>query len=166
MLTSSQLAALRAAILADPVLAAIPQTPDGAFSVAEAFNLVAAPDFWVWRTAVSRSDIYNSVSADATNWNWTTYKNQGVAEQNAWTQMFMGDQANFAQDNVRAGVEAIFAGSAQATLQKNHCLAVGRRKASRAEKLFAVGPGSTGTPAKMTFEGSLAYQDVLNAWAT
>lgn len=166
MLTSSQLATLRTAILADPVLAAIPQTPDGAFAVAEAFNLVAAPDFWVWRTAVSRSDIYNSVSADATNWNWTTYKNQSVAEQNAWTQMFMGDQANFAQDNVRAGIEAIFTGSAQATLQKNHCLAVGRRKASRAEKLFAVGPGSVGTPAKMTFEGSLTYQDVLNAWAT
>lgn len=165
MLTPSQLTTLRNAIAADPGLNTIPQTPDGAFAVADALNGLAAPDFWVWRTNVSRSDIYNSLSVDSSNWNWTTYKNQGVSEQNAWVQMFMGDLVNFAQDNVRAGIAAIFTGSAQANQQRDHCLAVGRRKANRVEKLFAVGTGSAVSPAKMGFEGTITYTDVLLAWA-
>lgn len=163
MLTPAQLAAVKANILADPVLNAFPPTTDGAFEIAAAYNLLATPDFWVWRTNVSRVEIYNQVSPDASSWNWTTYKNQGVAEQNAWTQMFMNDVANFSQANLRAGIAAIFTGSAPATAQRDHCLSMGRRKAIRIEKLLATGSGTTVSPAVMGFEGFISYQDVQDA---
>ncbi len=111
-------------------------------------NQPATPDFWIWRTSVSRADVYNTVDWEAGVWNWTTYKNQQVTEQNAWTQIFMGDQADFSQDNVRAGITSIFTGSAPAVAQQNHCLSVGRRKATRFEKVFATGTGSTASPSK------------------
>lgn len=162
-LTPQQLAALKADILADPALNAQPNNGDGNLEVAKAYLAIASPDFWVWRTAVSRADIYHEVSPDGTSWNWTTFKNQGVTEQNAWVQMFMGDRANFAKANLRAGVASIFTGSAQANAQRDHCLAVGRRKANRAEKLFASGAGSAASPATMAVEGALSPADIETA---
>lgn len=141
----------------------LPLNDDANFEIAAWYNGVAAPDFWVWRTNVSREEIYNSTSPDSTTWNWTTYKNQAVAEQNAWVQMFMGDRANFSQPNLRAGIAAIFTGSAQANAQRDHCLAMGRRKSTRAEKLLATGTGSGGTPATTGFEGNLSFGQVSQA---
>lgn len=162
-LTVAQLTTLKAAILADPILASQPMSSDGATTIAISLNALAVPDYWVWRTAVSRSEIYNLTSPDGTTWNWTTYKNQGVAEQNAWTQMFMGDVADFSKVNLRNGIGSIFTGSAQANAQTAHCLSMGRRLATRIEKLFAIGTGTPASPAIMTFEGLIGYQDVTTA---
>jgi hypothetical protein len=159
-MTPAQLQLLKTDIQADPAFAAIAHNSDGADAIAKAYNLAAAPDFWVWRTNVTRADIYHSTSADGTTWNWNTYKAQSVTEQNAWTQMFMGDIANFSLANLRAGVAAIFTGSAQQNAQRDHCLSVGRRKATRIEKLLSTGTGSAVSPATMGFEGALSYPDV------
>jgi hypothetical protein len=70
-MTDAQLQALKADITADPALAAVPKTSDGAFDVAAAYNLVAAPDFWVWRTAVSQDEYVNGVGPDGTTFSWT-----------------------------------------------------------------------------------------------
>lgn len=159
-LSGAQLITLKAAIVADASFNGIPLTSAGANTIRDAFNAAASPAYVVWRSAVSRSEVYNTTSAEATTWNWTTYKAQAVAEQNAWTQMFMGDQANMAQANLRAGVAAIFgAGNAQTT----HILAVAKRNTTRAEKLFASGSGTTATPSTMTFEGLLTSDDVQQA---
>ena len=163
MLSQAQLQALKADILADPALANQPKNADANTLIAAVYNLTASPAYWVWRTAVSRADIYNTLDFEGNSWNWTTYKNQGIAEQNAWTQIFMGDQANFAQPNVRAGVAAIFTGSGAANAQRDHCLSVGRRQCTRAEKLFAAGLGTSVAPSVMTFEGALTYQEVESA---
>lgn len=158
-LTNAQKATLKTFIQSDPVLG--PAAIAGDYDlVANSLNALASPDFWGWRTSVSRSDIYNEVSAGGTTWNWTTYKNQGVAEQNAWTQIFMGDQANFSKDNVRAGIAAIFTGSAAANAQRDHCLAVGRRKANLAEKVLATGTGSTASPATFGAEGTIGAGEI------
>lgn len=160
-LTPQQLQALKADIAADQALASKPMTSAGALEIADAYNALASPAFRVWRTAVSRVEIYNRTSDEATTWNWTFYKNQSVAEQNAWVQMFMGDQADFSQANLRSGVAAIFtsASSANAT----HALAIGKRLATRAEKLFASGTGSVGSPATMGFEGAITSEQVQQA---
>lgn len=165
-LTTAQRQALKAAILADPALAAAPANSDGAFFIAVELNKIVTPDYWVWRSNVSRSDIYNSTSPDSTTWNWTTYKNQPATEQNAWVQMFMGDQADFSQANLRAGVVAIFTGTAPAVAQQTHVLAMGRRLAKRAEKVLASGAGTTVAPSVMGFEGNLSFQDVEAARAS
>lgn len=179
MLTTAQLQTLKAAIDADGALAAQPNNSDGAFAIAAVLNQLASPDYYVWRSNVGRADVYNTVGDGASTWDWTIYKNQSVSEQNAWTQIFMGDQANFGQLNVRVGIGKIFTGSAGANAQRDHVLSVGRRKATRCEKIFAVAvvapPANTGNsggargattnPDVLTFEGTLQYQDVEAARA-
>ncbi len=162
-LTNSQLAVLKADILLDPSLSSKPMTSAGAQEIADAYNLAANPAWYVWRTNVTRSDVYHQTSAEGTTWNWTTYKNQGATEQNAWVQMFMGDQANFALPNLRAGVAAIFTGNAAANAQRDHVLSAAKRPATRAEKLFASGAGTLLSPATMAFEGVLTTDDVQQA---
>jgi len=174
-LTPSQLTIIKNYILSVPALAAQPNNSDGNFFIANALNQIASPNYWVWATDVSREDVYNTTSDLATTWNWTTYKNQSVTEQNAWTQIFMGDQANFAQLNVRVGIGSIFTGSAAANNQRDHCLNVGRRLATVVEKLLStavVNPpantgnnaaaalGGTTNPAVMGFEGNISSDEV------
>lgn len=167
MLTSAQKVTLQTNILSltgvgepnEPVVG--PYVVGNLTGTVDYYNALAVPDFWVWRTAVSRAEIYNDVSPDATTWSWTTYRNQSATEQNAWVQMFMGDQANFAKENLRTGIGAIFTGSAQANAQRDHCLSAGRRKATRLEKLFATGTGSTASPAVMGVEGDLTTTDLV-----
>jgi hypothetical protein len=166
ILTLGQKQALKAAIDASEV-SAQPNNDTGNAVVRDAFNALANPAYWVWRTSVSRAEIYNKPSPDATFWDWTTYKGQSVAEQNAWVQMFMGDAADFSQANLRAGIGKIF-GAANA--QTAHCLAMGRRQATRFEKLFAVDtPGSsaargtTADPDTLTLEGALTVINVEEA---
>jgi hypothetical protein len=166
MLTPPQKVTLKTAILADSGANAFYAIGD-LTGLAGYLNAPASPTFWVWRTDVSRADIYTKqndlpiAGAQTGFWNWTTYKNQGATEQNAWVQMFMGDVADFSRDNLRLGVSAIFTGSAPATAQKDHVLAVGRRAATFAEKVLASGAGSTASPAVMGFEGDVTTQDLV-----
>ena len=176
-LNAAQLVTLKADIAADPVLSLLAHTADNAFTVAAAYNAVASPDYWVWRSSISRSDVYNGVAPGGSTWNWTFYKNQNVTEQGAWTQMFMGDAANVGNLNFRAGLVAIF--TAGSSVNRDHVLALGRRLAKRSEKLFSVAvanpPANTGNnaadprgattnPDVLVFEGVVVPQDVLNAW--
>lgn len=141
-------------------------------------NKPASPAYYVWSSAVSRSQVYNLTGAGGSTWDWTTYKNQSVSEQNAWTQMFMGDVANFGQLNVRVGISKIFTGSAGANAQRDHCFAVGKRQATVAEKLYAAAvtspPANSGNdsgqavgnianPALLVFEGRVTADDVSRA---
>jgi hypothetical protein len=145
-----------------PDLNTFPNNDDGNFAIAVLLNVTAVPDFWVWRTDVTRSNVYNEVSPDGTSWSWQTYKGQTQGEQGAWTQMFMGDRADFSKPNLRAGISNIFgAGNAQ-TL---HCLSMGRRPARRIEKLLATGSGTTGSPAVMNGEGTITGSQVGDARA-
>ena len=148
-LTNAQLSTLKAAIAADSNLNQHPNNGDGNAEIAAKLNVLATPDKFIWRSSITRSQIYHSTSAEATTWSWSTYKAQSVTEQNAWTQMFMGDSVDPSLDNLRAGVAAIFTGSAQQNAQRDHVYAVAKRKATRAEALFAVGTGSQAVPAKL-----------------
>lgn len=107
-------------------------------------NAVASPNYWVWRTSVSRADVYATTSDLPSNWVWSTYKAQTVTEQNAWTQMFMGDQCDFSRLNNRVGVDDIFGGNANGNAQRSHVFAVGRRRATNFEKLFVTASATQG----------------------
>lgn len=161
----------------------VPNNGDGNAAVAGWYSLAASPSYFVWRSSVSRAQVYHSVSLDGTAWDWNAYKTQSQGEQGAWVQMFMGDAAPFSNLNFRGGVFNVFSGSAPQTAQRGHIFAVGRRLANRVEKLFATAPVSAGgitvgpnngnattdalgaatNPAVMGFEGSLTGDDVLNA---
>lgn len=159
-LTDAQKATLKTHILANQDTATL-YTDGNLPGLTDLLNAQASPAFWVWRTNVTRAEIYHGTSPDNTTWNWTTYKAQSPSEQGAWVQMFMGDQANFALPNLRAGVAAIFSGNAAQNTQRDHCISMGRRLARRIERLLATGTGTTASPGTMTFEGELSYTELI-----
>lgn len=154
-LTPQQLTTLKADILADPALAGQPNNSDGAFAIAAAYSLLASPDFIVWRTAVSTSDCKKATT-------WTEFIGRSQGERDAWQFMLSNGIINAGDANIRQGIVDIFSGPSGATTRAA-LVAIAKRKATRAEKLFATGTGSDAVPATMTFEGNLSYQDVQTA---
>jgi len=191
-LTSAQLATLRAAILADPVLSLIPKGGDGDIEIADAFNALASPDFLVWRNDVPVREIMDTFNFAAFT------PTDTVPESNvdqASLQRFLSrvlviqtkqmnlqlmlqgrDTVDASLPNFRAGlrdalinVPAGVAGAgvsvagASAASALNACT----RKATRAEKLFAGNNSSTGavSAAVMTIVGPISASDVNTARA-
>lgn len=153
-LTTQQLQALKAAIEADPVLAAEPMNSDGAFAIAAALNMAADPAFTVWRTSVTIREIMSN------GFRWTDIDGLTAQKYRTWEQFVWLDEINPSKPNIRQGLADCWgAQSAQAAAIMPHL----KRAATRAEKLFATGTGSDASPAAMTFEGPLAYQDVEQA---
>lgn len=160
-LTSAQKATLKAAIEADQTLNSKPNTEDGAFDIAALLNQTATPDFYVWRSLVSVDEIMLN------GFDWTRVDNLTTGKARIWEWMTNLGSIRPSQANVRAGVNACFAASGDAANRAavySHC----QRLATRAEKLFATGTGTTSSdtgvgPATMGFEGNLSYQDVASA---
>ena len=66
--------------------------------------------------------------------------------------------------NVRQGIADIFSGNANnAPAQRAHLLAMARRKATRFEKLFATGTGTTASPGTANADATCNYQDIFQA---
>jgi hypothetical protein len=157
-LTHDQLLALKADILADPVLAAWAATGRMSQEIADAYNLPASPAWYVWRTAVTNVE-----------WRAAIIGGGGAGQLDALTASKRGsllwaveDTLDPSSPNVRAALDD-FCGS-QNTL-KAAIQAAEKRTANRAEKLFSTGAGSQATPATMGWEGTLTYQDVEAALA-
>ncbi len=162
-LTPNQQAALKADILADPVLAAQSSTPDGRYAIAAAYNLPAAVDYWVWKSYLAKADAVNSTSIDATTFTWAGngFISRTVQELMTWENLWNASgTVNPSLPNVRAAFVAIFTGGGNAAANITHLQAMARRKTSRAEKLFATGTGSSGSPGTMGFEGTITFADV------
>jgi hypothetical protein len=62
-LTAAQLATLKADILADQAFSALfaRNDADSDQAIADAYNLAAAPDFFVWSTSVDVGAIYDAI---------------------------------------------------------------------------------------------------------
>jgi hypothetical protein len=165
--TEASLDKLAADIAADPGLSQLPKNGDSAVVVAEAYNLAAVPDFWVWKTALQEQEVYESVVGTA-SWSWSTYKSQTVQDRDSWARMWAPGAVNPSLVQTRDGWQAIFGGQGASQAQVNYLLALGRRLATRTEKLYAntaQGAGSTAAPATMVFEGLLTSSLVEQAWA-
>lgn len=160
-LTSAQLATLKADIAANSDLNVFPNTADGAVAIANLYNLLASPAFWVWNTSVSFQTVSNQIlSTDVAN--LTTANStrlQVLLQLNPVTY-------DFSVADKRAMFPAVFTlGSMSGTV--NALAAIYARQATRVEKLFANTSGGNGatnaTAATATFQGTLTYQDVLQA---
>jgi hypothetical protein len=157
MLTPSQLTQLKNDIAADGTLNVIPNTSDGADAIATIYNQLASPAFIVWKTNVSTYEIRAALV-------WNEYDALTISKQNAFTFLCSNGFVNGALTNVRAGISSIFSAPGQSG-NLAALTALAKRSATRAEKLFATGTGTTASPATMSFEGVLPYQDVLTARA-
>lgn len=158
MLTSAQLATLKAFIAADPTMSAIPAGSDGAFAIKDLLNATASPAFTVWKTNVSVDEIMRNGMA------WDRVDNLTVGKARIWDWMTRLGTFNAAKVNIRAGIDAAWVGT-QADLNVRamiytHC----KRAATVVEKLFADtsggGVGTDANPATTVFEGLISYQDV------
>jgi hypothetical protein len=108
--------------------------------------------YWVWRTSVTRKEIQETTTVpDNTTWSWTIHMSQPTNERDTWRDMFVDGPINPSNDNIRSGIAAIYPTGGQRT----HLLRMGRREARRVEQLFATGTGSTGSPGKMSYEGTV-----------
>jgi len=165
-LTPEQWSALKADMAKNPVMNALEHTTENAAMIAAMYALPAQPDFWVWRTSLTKAEIVSSTSVDGTTWNYTIYIARSQGERDCWGDMF-SDRAgvNPSLPNVRQGWADIFSGG-PGTAQRTHLLAMARRLANRGEKIYATpqSPASTSSPSTLTFEGTFSYDDVLNAW--
>lgn len=164
-LTAAQRAILKAAILADPVLSTKVSGPGTDYGfIANALNTNNVPDFWCWRTAVAKDEIVTATSGDGTVFAWTGagFITRAQGERDAWRELFSAaGTVNPALTNVRQAFSDIFSGAtAPAPANRAHLLAIGRRKASLAEKLLATGTGSTAVPGFFGFENGIAIGDI------
>ena len=163
-MTPEQLATLKTAIVADPALNSQPMTSDGADAIAKALNLTATPDFYVWSTFVTQDEIMQN------GFDWVRVDNLSVGKARIWEWLF--DNQNSAIDasktNVRAGITECWKGTAADNAVRlavfQHC----QRKASRFEKIFAIGAGTTTDqdgigPATMVLVSPVSYDDVQAA---
>lgn len=163
MLTQQQLATLKADILADPALNQLPNNSDGNFSIASAYNLLASPNYTVWKSTVPVNELTGQAGFD-----WTRVDNLTVGKARIWEFMTDVGLINPSLPNVRAGFEACFSVEVADGPTRQAIYNGSSRLATRAEKLFATGSGSPPTnhgvgPSQMGFEGSLSYQDVESA---
>lgn len=161
MLTPAQATAIKNAINADQVMAAIPKTDDGAFAVRDILNQMVEPAFIVWRTSVSQDEIMQN------GFDWARVDNLSVGKARIWEWMFQNANREFnpSRANVRAGIDATWVGTAADLSVRAAVYAHCKRSATRAEKACATGTGSDQTPAVLSFEGELSYLDVKQAWA-
>lgn len=177
-LTTVQLATLKAAIDADPVLAAYPLDGDGLNAVSYALNSDSSPAFYVWKTSVSTDDIFDSITwanftpqdAPDTTQVWA---NRSLACQgkqfNVQTILTGRTSVNPSKANIRAGLQDALTSipSGAAGVSKgggwNTIVAIMHRVATRAEQLLATGTGSTAAPALLGFEGKITANDVDTA---
>ena len=168
-LTQDQLTRLRDDIAAHPVWGTVPQNGNNAYTIAEAYNLPATPDFWVYRTALGKREIYEETSPEGTVWNWDTWMAQTATERDAWVEMFNTTVAviNPSLAQARNGINTIFKGTTGPVVaQRTHLNAMYRRLASAAEKLFVTsGAGTTSSPGLMGYEGDISMSDVEQCWA-
>jgi hypothetical protein len=167
VLTSAQCSTLKADIAADGALNTARTTRQDQV-IADAYTTAATPTYWVWKSSLSRTDLLYSTSQDG-----TTYDTAGAGFVTRTVQELMLFESLFdkttqvtnpmnALIRTSFGV-AISGATAPAPANRTHMLAMARRAASRMEKLFATGTGSTAAPALMTFEGTVTVTHVACA---
>lgn len=157
LLTPAQLATVKANILASPDLASQPPGPDGAVAIERLYNLPSSPAFVVYRTLVALFEIGGAINgselAGLTTGNLTRL--QTIAT-------FLADGVNPSKPDARQFFTDVFSG-AGGTNTRSGLDALWKRTATRFERLFATGTGTTAVPGSLTWEGPISYRDIQEA---
>lgn len=166
MLTNAQKQALHNDMLARPELAALIANGDDV-GLANFYNGLPATDYIVWRTKVSQEEYQSATSSSGASFSWAGtggYIARSQGERDAWRVMFVSGTVNPSLANVITAFNDIFSGTgAQAINNRDHLLALSKRKASIVEQLLATGTGTNATPAILSFEGKITYIDASEA---
>jgi hypothetical protein len=162
MLTNAQLLTLKAAIEAESDPTFLQAIADGNTPfVANWFNQASNPAFVVWRTSVTQDEIMQN------GFDWTRVDNLSVGKSRIWEWLFSNEARSFnpSKLNVRAGIDAVWVGTAADLAQRAAVYVHCKRPATRGEKLYATGTGTDAVPGTLKFEGDITVSDVVNAQA-
>ena len=157
MLTGPQQQTLKTFIANTSALNSFPNTLDGAWEIATLLNLVATPNFIVWKTNVAIDEIMRN------GMDWARVDNLSVGKARIWEWMTKLNTINAAKPNIRAGIDAAWVGTAADLAVRAAVYVHCKRTATVVEKLFATGTGSDASPATMVLEGAISPQDVYDA---
>lgn len=173
-MTPAQLAILKADILADPELVAW-ITAGRPNQITAVYNADAAPDFIVWKTQVRTEDVFDSITWSAltpadnpdSTQDWANRSLACQGKQFNLQTILTGRQSiSGAKPAVRAGLQDALtnvpSGTAGALVNAGWAAvkATLSRKATRGEKLFATGAGTTASPATLGIDGLVTDADV------
>ncbi|MEF8769395.1 hypothetical protein [Candidatus Accumulibacter contiguus] len=169
MLTETQIATLRTAVMAEPTLDTARVTGDD-YAIAAWCNAVASPDYKVWNTTTPTATI-----GDAITWgNLTpvdtpdgtaTFTNRALAAQakqlNLQILIQGRETLSSGRSNIRAGLQDALTDLPTGTsgaLRSGGWPAVKsiiQRNATNAEKILTSGAGTATTPSTLVFEGQV-----------
>ena len=155
MLTTAQQTALNTAIEAETNPEFVGWRNEGALGLMTEF-MNSPSTFIVWKTSVPKNEVGKAFQSTALA-AITSGNNEKLANFAAWNEVVdpsRADQRGFFNDvfSVAAGA------STRASLD-----ALWRRPATRAERVFATGTGTTAAPGTLVFEGTISEYDVVRA---
>ena len=159
MLTTAQSITLKAAILSETDTNFVANRVAGATgAMANFYNVVATPDYFVWRSYVPESEFLD-------NYVFTEMDNLTQPKQYQLDLIMKRGGCNPSRLNVRAGLAEVFK-VAGLSVTKAAILLIIKRKVTRGEKLYAIGAGTSGTPSDLVFEGNVRNEDIVQALAS
>lgn len=159
-LTTEQRATLKAHILANQALGTWVQDRRDDL-IAAHYNEPASPAFIVWRTSISKDEVYGN------GFTWAQIDNVNEPRWRIWRELFDNDARtmNPSKANVRQGVAEVWTGTAAKELVRDYVFGKCKRTVNRAERLFATGTGTDATPGLLGWEGAVStglISDILN----
>ena len=115
--------------------------------------------FIVWSRNVTRDFVTGE------GFDWTQVDNLTAGQARIWDLIFDTQSGSIDASDAgkRAGIAECWKGSAGKLAVGTFVLGKCKRTASRAEKVFATGTGTTGTPGLLTREGGFSAQDISDA---
>jgi len=118
------------------------------------YNQLASPEYIVWKTSVSWEDLMR------TSMDWTRVDNLAVGKARIWEWLGRLGAFDPSEPNIRAGIDQAWVGTAADLAVRAAIYTQCKRACKNIEKVFAVGNGTTASPATMGYEGVLYSQQV------
>lgn len=157
MLTSEQMATLKADILAATDQATVDARANGQTTVlAGIYNQAADPAFYVWRTSFTPEQARDAISGGD---GLAQLDNLTAGKRDSLLWVFEGN-TNPSNATQRNAIVSLC--GTQNTL-KAAIAAAQKRTVTRAERLFVTGTGSEVSPGALGWEGTLSGDDVASA---
>ncbi len=155
-LTTPQLQTNKADIANNSDLNAFPNNADGNQAVADLYNVVV-PAWIVYKTMAKIGEIGNAF--DSTELGGLSTANNTRLQTIA---MYLAAGVNPSIATNRGFFDDVFSGAGGVNTRANLAV-LWKRSATRIEKLFTTGTGTSVSPALLVFEGKVTGNDILNA---
>lgn len=158
-MTPQQLTTLATAIAAETDAAFVEFRSQGATGAMADFYNEPHATFIVWRTSVTQDEIMQN------GFDWTRVDNLNNGPARVWEWMFNNQERaiNPSKLNVRDGIEAVWKGTAADLAVRAAVYVHCKRNATKGERLYATGTGTTVAPGTLVFEGFVTNTDIVAA---